>query len=116
VRLHAVSVTVTNGAHQDIDAFKAANGVFDLGEQLVAAHRVCSREPALRLAGANHIDAIELGLAFNLLLAARIGNRANTSTNQRLTLRLARKTGGNSGLKRPRLSRCVARDSFETSV
>ena len=49
--------------------------MFHLAEIFVATHRICSREPAARFAGADDIDPVECGLALNVLWAPRIAKR-----------------------------------------
>ncbi len=59
---YALGAVAGDGPDLEIDGLEAAAGALDAAEPLVGAHRVCGAEVAGGQAGAEDVEAVELGL------------------------------------------------------
>lgn len=66
---HMVLSAVVNRANPQIDPLEAAEGALDLGQALIAPHRVLGRATAFGLAGAHDINAVHLSFPANRFLS-----------------------------------------------
>src|SRR6201988_1595662 len=60
MRRHPLRGAMVNRSHPQLNPFQAAKSALDFRETLVASHSRLRREALLRLAGANHVDPIQL--------------------------------------------------------
>ena len=70
VGAHVVRRAVVDGSNAQVDALETAEGLLDLSEALVGAHRVLGGKFLASLAGADDVDAVEAGFVFDLFEVA----------------------------------------------
>lgn len=70
VSAHALFEAMVDGADLEVNRLETAEGLFDLGQELVSAHRLVGRECRGRDTGADHVDAVERRFARDALFIA----------------------------------------------